>query len=219
MSYQKRVECKYGCENMLYWDTDEGFYREDESDERHICPNFSSHNNPTSKSRDSIIKCKNEGCGIQLFWKKGERQPYEKETGIKHICKAWIDKQNALHGTGQQVKFPFESHATKEVIMTGSSAVQQQNPSETNVWLRSILEMLKEIRDNVEVNNKYTRMLWEDLKSFTDEDKPTCANKKKTVVDNPLAHLSFKEHQEEAAAAVEDVYDEIADTDDHSRDE
>jgi hypothetical protein len=210
MSYQKRVECKYGCENMLYWDTEGGFYRNDEDDERHLCPNFSSYNSGSKSSRDSIIKCKNDGCGMQLFWKKGERQPYEKDTGIKHICKAWIDKQNALHGTGQQVKLPVESHATKEVIMTGSAAVQQQNP-ETNVWLRGIMELLREIRDNIEVNNKYTRMLWEEMKSFTEEQDSTT---KPRLAPNPLEHLDFKEQRE----GGEDVYDEIADTDDHSRD-
>lgn len=193
---------------MLYWDTDEGFYRNDEDGERHLCPNFSSHNTTTSKTRDSIIKCKNEGCGIQLFWKKGERQPYEKETGIKHICKAWIDKQNALHGTGTQVKLPVES--TTPV----TPAPRQQDP-ETNVWLRGIMDILREIRDNIEVNNKYTKMLWEEMKSFTETEQ-----QQDTKRNNPLAHLSFKEHQEEAAAAVatDDIYDEIADTDDQSRD-
>jgi hypothetical protein len=214
MSYQKRVECKYGCEEMLYWDTDEGFYREDESDERHICPNFSSHN-PTAKSRDSIIKCKNEGCGIQLFWKKGERQPYEKDTGIKHICKAWIDKQNALHGTGAQSKLlqtssPPQITRTEEVIKTSPTLDQY---SETNIWLRGIMELLKEIRDNIEVNNKYTRMVWEEMKSFTEEQDTTTTTKPK-LAPNPLEHLDFKEQRE----GGDDIYDEIADTDDHSRD-
>jgi hypothetical protein len=167
----------------------------------------------------TVIKCRNDGCGIEIFWKKGERQPYEKGSGQKHVCQAWIDKQNALHGTGQQVKLPVEPHA-KEVIMTGSAAApQQQNPSETNVWLRSILEMLKEIRDNIEVNNKYTRLVWEEMKSFTEDttplapSKPTTSFTTKNKPIDPLAHLNFEEHHQQG----DDIYDEIADTDDHSR--
>jgi len=181
-----------------------------------------------SQRSPTIYKCRNDGCGIDIFWKKGERQPYEKGNGQKHVCQAWIDKQNALHGTGQQVKLPVESHA-KDVIMTGSAAQQQQHHlqsrsnetyflelsqqiKESNTWLRGIMELLKEIRDNVEVNNKYTRMTWEEMKSFT-EQPTTTTDPTLEPIANPLDHLDYETHKEE------DVYDEIADTDDHSRDD
>ena len=217
MSYDNPINCR-NCDELIYWDKSDPSKRPYDADteDYHRCS--ASPYKPT-QSTPKLIQCKN-GCGIQIVYDVTEGYYREGSlTGKKHFPCPMFGKNNKEQQQQINTPTPPPPSKVKEVIMTGNAPRPQQQPArqledlvrETNLILQGIASQLQRLLDTAEVSSRYQKATKDILQEYKEEVIDSIKNPK----------VSFENGRDPTTINIDDepdndIYDEIADTDDSS---